>query len=157
MSLRVSSDRHNRLPEQTGGSPGILFSRVLFNRKRQHSSCSDANKNLCSRILLLIQLRAFQHSRCVARTGKRDPDRTSTTNTRVTLLHSSLTVRAATTPVWPEASGAELTFNDICTEAGEDEDQVLPGSHILLCSPPTLHSRLCQPAAFLLLVMHLSR
>lgn len=33
-----------------------------------------------------------------------------------------------------------LTFNDICTEAGEDEDQVLLGSHVLLFSPSTLHS-----------------
>lgn len=32
-----------------------------------------------------------------------------------------------------------LTFNDICTEAGEDEDQVLLGSHVL-SSPSTLHS-----------------
>lgn len=33
-----------------------------------------------------------------------------------------------------------LTFNDICTEAGEDEEQVLLGSHVLLFSPSTLHS-----------------
>lgn len=51
-----------------------------------------------------------------------------------------------TTPVYSTQQHPALTFKDVCTEAVEDEDQVLLDDHILLFSftnsASTLHSRL---------------
>ena len=130
-------------------------------------------RNLCSRILLLIAPHntTSRHSSTVGSDSRRQPSsgrklqrkHTSAERRRQLSSHWALeltcdmstydlyTSRSHPPPRTPRPSISTqqhpaLTFKDVCTEAVEDEDQVLLDDHILLFSftnsASTLHSRL---------------
>lgn len=152
----LTASGHRRSTAPHSSAPGYVSSQ-LISKERQHPSCLRW-RNLCSRILLFIAQHnsTLVHSNTVSSDSRRQPScgQNWFTNTHHSTGRITPFVTNTLTHVWhahiwslhftqPPPRGTPrpsiqqhpvLTFEDVCTEAVKDEDEVLFDNHILLFS-----------------------